>query len=102
MEAIRTITELEDKSRAERSEAEARVKQALAEAEHEGQTQLKKARREAAEHGREMLRNAEARAAKAAEEVAKRAEAESDALRASAKGRLNEAADMIVGRVVKS
>jgi hypothetical protein len=49
-----------------------------------------------------MLKEAEARAAKAAEDVARRAEEESDALRASAKGRLDKAAEMIVGRVVKS
>ncbi|MBE6909337.1 MAG: hypothetical protein E7474_07165 [Ruminococcaceae bacterium] len=102
MEAIEQITELENRSRAEKADAEARVKQALSEAEREGQAQLQKARHEASDHGKELLRQAEERAAKAAEEIAKRAEAESDALRKAARGRLDEAAEMIVGRVVNS
>lgn len=102
MEAIRAVTAVEEKGRAEKAEAEARVRQAVAEAEREGQSLLQKARREGAEHGRAMLKAAEERAAKAAEETAARARQESDALCSAAKGRLNEAADMIVGRVVKS
>ena len=102
MDAIRKVTEIEEKGRAEKAEAEARVKQALSEAEREGAAQLQKARRDAADKGKELLRQAEARAAEAAAEIAKRAEGESNALRSAAKGRLEEAAKLIVGRVVKS
>ena len=102
MEAIEKVVAVEEKSRADKAEAEARVKQALAEAEHEGQAQLQKARREAAENGRELLKRAEERAAQTAEEIAERARGESDALRTAAKSRMEEAAEMIVGRVVKS
>lgn len=102
MEAIQKIVELEQRGRAEKADAENRVKQALAEAEQEGHALLLRTRREAAENGKELLRQAEERAARAAEEIAKRAQAESEALCASAKGRLDEAAEMIVGRVVKS
>ena len=51
MDAIRKVTEIEEKGRAEKAEAEARVKQALSEAEREGAAQLQKARRDAAEKG---------------------------------------------------
>lgn len=102
MEAIRKIAEIEGKGRAEKAEAEARVKQALSEAEREGAAQLQKARHDAADRGKELLKQAEARAADAAAEIAKRAEGESEALRGAAKGRLEEAAKLIVGRVVKS
>ena len=102
MESIRKVVAVEEKGRADKAEAEARVKRALAEAEHEGQAQLQKARRDAAENGRELLKRAEERAATAAEEIAERARSESDALRDAAKGRMEQAAEMIVGRVVKS
>ena len=102
MEAIRKVTEIEEQSRAEKAEAEARVKKALTEAEREGSAQLQKARREAAEKGKELLRLAEERAAKAAADTARHAASESAALRREAKRRLDQAAEMIVGRVVKS
>ena len=102
MEAIQKVTEIENKGRAEKADAESRVKQALSEAEREGASQLQKARKEAADRGKEMLRQAEARAAVAAAEIAKDAEGESARLRAEAKDRLDKAAEFIVGRVVKS
>lgn len=102
LEAIRTITELEEKSRMEKTEAEARVKKALAEVEREGAAQMQKTRDNAAEKGRELLRQAEERAAESAAEIAAQAERESQTLRAAAEKRLDEAAEFIVGRVVKS
>ena len=101
MEAIRKVTDVEEKTRAERAAAEARVKKALADAGREGETLLRKARGDADAMAKELLRNAEERAAAAAVDIAAEAERESDALRAAAKGRLDEAADYIVGRVVK-
>lgn len=89
MEAIRKVTEIEEKGRAEKAEAEARVKKALADAEREGEALLRKARGDAAERNKTLLRQAAD------------AEKESNQLRAAAKGRLDEAADYIVGRVVK-
>ncbi len=102
MEAIRKVTEIEEKGRAEKAEAEARVKKALADAEREGEALLRKARGDAAERNKTLLRQAEERAASAAAKIAADAEKESNQLRAAAKGRLDEAADYIVGRVVKS
>lgn len=100
MEAIEQVTQVEQKARADRAEAEARIKRALDAAEREGAERLQKARLEAAEQGKELLRQAEARAAKAAAEISRNAERDSGALRAAAKARLDEAAKYIVGRVV--
>ncbi len=66
LEAIEKVTEIERKARADKAEAESRVRRALAEAEREGEAQLQKARGDAAEQGKELLRQAESRAAEAA------------------------------------
>ncbi|MCR5826215.1 MAG: hypothetical protein K6G54_06595 [Oscillospiraceae bacterium] len=102
MEAIERVTQLEQKTRADKAEAEARVRHALAEAEREGEALLQKTRSDAAEKGKALLRQAEARAAQTAAEIAGNAERECDALREKAGARLDEAAEYIVGRVVKS
>ena len=102
MDDIRKVTELEEKGRADKADAEARIRQALAEAEREGNARLLQTRRDAAEEGKQLLREAEERAAEAAAEIAKTAEGESGQLRARARSRMDEAAKFIVGRVVKS
>lgn len=102
LEAIRTIAELEEKNRTDKAEAEARIKRALAEVDREGEAQLQKTRENAAEKGKALLRKAEARAADAAAEISAQAERESQILRAAAEKHLDEAAEFIVGRVVKS
>lgn len=102
MDDIRKVTELEEKGRADKADAEARIRQALAEAEREGNARLLETRKEAAEAGKQLLREAEERAAEAAVEIAKDAERESEQLRGKARSRMDEAAEFIVGRVVKS
>ena len=102
MDDIRKVTEIEEKGRADKADAEARIRQALAEAEREGNARLQQTRRDAAEDGKKLLQEAEERAAEAAAEIAKTAEGESDQLRARARSRMDEAAKFIVGRVVKS
>lgn len=51
--------------------------------------------------GRELLRQAEARAAARGDEIGQEAQAEAERLRREAEKRLDMAADLIVGRVVK-
>ena len=50
---------------------------------------------------RELLRQAEARAAARGDEIGQEAQAEAERLRREAEKRLDMAADLIVGRVVK-
>ena len=53
------------------------------------------------DRGRELLRQAEARAAARGDEIGQEAQAEAERLRREAEKRLDMAADLIVGRVVK-
>ncbi len=102
MDDIRKVTELEEKGRADKANAETRIRQALAEAEREGSSRMQQIRKEAAEEGKRLLGEAEERAAAAAVEITRDAEREGDQLRSKARSRMNEAAKFIVGRVVKS
>ena len=72
-----------------------------ADAEREGLALLQKARTDAAESGKELLRQAEAKAAERAAEIDRASQAEAAALRETAGQHLEEAAEFIVGRVVK-
>lgn len=101
LEAIETVTRVEQETRERRAAAEAEAKQIVADAEKAGQVLLQKTRGEAAEAGRELLRQAEERAAAQAAKTAQAAEADAAALRQAAGKRLEEAAEFIVGRVVK-
>ena len=76
LEAMKQVTEAEQTTRAQKAEAEAQVK--------------------------ELLRQAEDRAAGHAAEVMAQAEQSCAALRKRAEERLDQAADTIVGRVVKT
>ncbi|MBR3560967.1 MAG: hypothetical protein IKN81_05495 [Oscillospiraceae bacterium] len=102
MDDIRKVKEIEEKGRADKADAEARIRQALAEAEREGSARLEQTRKDAAEEGKQLLREAEERAAAAAVQIAEDAKGEGDALRDKAHSRMDDAAKYIVGRVVKS
>jgi len=102
MEAIQKVTELENKGRENKAEVENRIRQAIAESERQGAARLEEARLEINKKYKNLRRQSEARAEMAAGRIAQKAENDSDLLRAEAKSRLDEAADYIVGRVVKS
>lgn len=102
MEAIQKVTELENKGRENKAEVENRIRQAIAESERQGAVRLEEARLEINKKYKNLRRQSEARAEMAAGRIAQKAENDSDLLRAEAKSHLDEAADYIVGRVVKS
>ena len=101
LEAIQTVTQVEKESQEKLSAAEAEAKALVEKAGQDGEALLRRVRSEAAEAGKERMRQAEERAAKQAEKIAAQAKAESDALYQSAEKRLEQAADLIVGKVVK-
>ena len=84
LEAIEKVTQVEAENKARKAAAEAEAQRIVADAEREGLALLQKARTDAAESGKELLRQAEAAA-----------------LRETAGQHLEEAAEFIVGRVVK-
>ena len=101
MEAIEKVTQVENLSRERKNAAEAEAKQMIANAERGSLALLQQVRENAAAAGKDLLRQAEENAAVRAEEIRKGAEAEAAALRAEAEKHLEEAAEFIVGRVVK-
>jgi vacuolar-type H+-ATPase subunit H len=101
LEAIEKVTEIESKTRERRAAAEAEARQIVADAESGGLALLRQVRADAAESGKKLMQQAEEKAAKRTAEVAKTAEADGAALRKTAGTHLEDAAEFIVGRVVK-
>lgn len=101
LEAIEKITQVEAENRERKAAAEAEAQKIVADAEREGQALLQRTRSSAAENGKELLRQAEAKAAERSAEIDRTAQAEAAALRETAGQHLSEAAEFIVGRVVK-
>ena len=101
LEAIEKVTQIEQQSQERKAAAEAEARQIVANAEREGLALLQQVRADATEDGRKLLRKAEERAAEKAAEIGRAAESESAALREAAGRNLEEAAEFIVGRVVK-
>ena len=101
LEVIENITRVEADNRERKASAEAKAKQIVADAQRDGLALLQQTRAAAADRGREMLRQVEARAAARGDENGREDQAEAERLRREAEKRLDTAADLIVGRVVK-
>ena len=101
LEAIQTVTQAEAKAKADRESAAAQAKQRLADAQREAKQTVEQARQQAREETRRMMAEAEDKAAQLTREELDRAAADCDTLKQDARGRLEEAAQLIVGRVVE-
>lgn len=101
LEAIQTVTQAEAKAKADRESAAAQAKQRLADAQREAKQTVEQARQQAREEARRMMAEAEDKAAQLTREELDRAAADCDTLKQDARGRLEEAAQLIVGRVVE-
>lgn len=102
LEAVQRVSEAEEKARARRTEAAVACKKLVSDTERDGKAALAQARADAEAQVKELLRQAEDRAAGHAAEVMAQAEQACAALRKRAEERLDQAADTIVGRVVKT
>lgn len=102
LEAIEKVAEIERIMQERKNAAEVEARQLVAGTEREGLAKVQQIRGDAAENAKVLLKQAEERAAEKAEEIRRAAEAESAALREAAAKNLEEAAEFIVGRVVKS
>ena len=100
LEAIKKVTETEQISLQRKAEAAQQAKKTVAEAERAGQELLERSRQEAEAKVKEFMADAEQRAAAHADEVMKETELACKQLRQEAEGRLDEAAALIVRRVV--
>ena len=101
LEAIQTVAQAEAKAKADREAAAVQAKQKLAEAQREANQTAEQARQQAREGARLMMSQAEEKAAQATREELERAKADCETLKQNAQGRLEEAAQLIVGRVVE-
>lgn len=102
LEAIKQVTQTEADTKQRKVDAAAAAKKLVADAERAGQDAVQNARAEAEAKAKELMSQAEANAAQRAVEIAAQAEAECAALRNAAEGKLEEAAALIVRRVVSS
>ena len=100
LDAIQKVAEVEKLMKARRAAADAEARQLVSKAEQEGLMCLQKVRAEAAEQGKRYLQEAEKKAKARAADIQSAVIAESDALRQEAEKHLDEAAELIVRRVV--
>jgi vacuolar-type H+-ATPase subunit H len=98
-EDIQKVTRTEQENRTKKAEAAAEAKRILAEAERAGAQLVERARAEADEKTRAMMAEAEKRAADRSRQILADNDAACEALKQAAKTRLEQAADLIVGRV---
>ena len=101
LEAIEKVAQVERETRERKAAAEAEARQIVSDAERDGLALLQRTRANAAEEGKTLLRQAEEKAASRAAETGRAAEAAAAGLQKTAKSHLEEAAEFIVGRVVK-
>ena len=102
LEAIKQVAEAEEATKLRKTEAAAAAKQLVAEAEKAGKRVLASARAEAEAQVKTLIAQAGERAERDTAEAAAQTEAECAALRKAAEVKLEEAAALIVRRVVNS
>lgn len=101
LEVIQTVTQAEAKAKADREAAAAQARQRLADAQRAAKQTVEQTRQQAREEARQMMAQAEEKAAEATREALEQAEKDCEALKQNARERLEEAAQLIVGRVVE-
>jgi V/A-type H+-transporting ATPase subunit G/H len=102
LDAIKQVTQAETETKQRKADAAAAAKKLVADAEDAGKQTVRDARAKAEAEVKQQMAQAEARAAERAAGIVKQGKQECDALRNTAQGRLEQAADLIVRRVVSS
>ena len=97
---IKKVTETEQNTWAKKAEAQAEAKQIVAGAQKAGVALVEEARAKADEQIRELMAQAEELAGQQSKETLAANDAACQAMRRQAQGRLDQAADLIVRRVV--
>lgn len=100
LEAVKLVAQAEQQSKDRKAEAVLEAKKRLADAEKAGQEALATTKKQADAKGKELLAQAEKDAAEDAAKIKQQADADCAALRTNAKKRLEEAASLIVRKVV--
>ncbi len=100
MEAVKEIRKLEEQVEQSKAQARAQAKDSIDAVEKEGRALLNAARQTIREEDAAAMTECEEKAAAQRLDVIRQAEEQCRALRDRAAGRMDEAADRIVGRVV--
>ena len=102
LEAIRKVTQAEQAARDKKAQAADEAKRIVAEAERAGRQLVADARAQAEETVKTLLAEAEARAGERSAKTLADNAAQCETLKKAARGRLDRAAGLIVGRVGNS
>lgn len=98
---MKLVTDSEAQAREVKAQAQAKAKALTEQAQRSGEAALAQARREAQDKVKELLAQTEAQGAEQTRATMKKYEQERDALKAAAAERLAQAAERIVGKVVR-
>jgi len=102
LDAIKRVTDSETQAREVRAQAQAQAQEILAQARKTAQTAQAQARKAAQAQARQLLEQAEARAGKEREKTLAAFDAQCRELKAGAEKKMDEAAALIVRRVVEN
>lgn len=102
MDAIKQVTQVEANAKQRKAEAVAAAKKLISDAEQAGKQALQSACARAEAEAKELMAQAEERSAVRAAEIATQSRQDCAALRSAAESKLDQAAALIVRRVVSS
>ena len=101
MDALKAVTDSEEQARVQKAQAEATAKALVEQAKKTGEARLEEARREATAQVKDKLAQAEAHGEETTRQVLAQYAQDCEALKAKAHQRLDQAADLIMGKVVE-
>ena len=101
MEAIQEVAGMEERARQLKESAAAEAKLKIQAAQREAQQMLERSRIDANAQVRQMMADAEAQAAKVTQQVMEQAGQDCEIMKQEARTRLDQAAQLIVEKVVK-
>ncbi|MCD7918400.1 MAG: putative porin [Clostridiales bacterium] len=102
LEAVKQVTEAEERAKARKAEAQQEAKKLASDAEKAGQATVQQARQAAGDAVAELMAQAEQWAGVRTNQIIRETEGACDQLRAQAQQRLEQAASLIVERVVNA
>ena len=101
MDALKAVTDSEEQARAQKAQAEAEARALVEQARKMGQARLEDQRRTATAQVKDKLAQAEAHGEKTKDQVLAQYAQDCEDLKAKAHQRLDQAADLIMGKVVE-
>lgn len=102
LEAIKMISQAEEKAKKAKTEAAAASKKAISDAEAAGRQAIEQARGKANDELRELMKKADDKAKSQAQALAASTENKMASMKVRAEGNLDKAADLVIERIVNS